>query len=341
MVNIGLDTKGNDNGASCFIEACLEVVKTERDVSFTIYGEKEEIKDLLRKVSRYKNVDLSSIRYNMDIVDSKETIEMNDHPVMALRTKKESSIVLATRDLIDGKIDCLISAGSTGALLAASQFYVKPIEGIDRTVVGTIIPTKNGKTMLLDMGANMDPKADWLYQYALIGNAYFKALYHVDRPTIGLLSVGVEENKGNALTIEAYKLLKNDPTINFIGNVEARDVSSGVCDVLICDGFSGNVLLKMYEGTAKTLFSLIKEALKSNMLSKLGALLIYPKLKSMLKRFDAKSYGGAPYLGCNKLIIKCHGNSEGKEVCNAIHQAKEYIENDVTSKIKEALPKKV
>lgn len=341
MVNIGLDTKGNDNGASCFVEACLEVLKTDRDISFTIYGVKEEIKDLLRKVSVYKNVDLSSTKYNVDIVESPETIEMNDHPVMALRSKKQSSIMLATNDLLNGKIDCLISAGSTGALLAASQFYIKTIDGIDRAVVGSIIPTKNGKTMLLDMGANMDPEPSWLYQYAIIGDAYYKSIFNIDRPTIGLLSVGVEENKGNNLVSETHKLLKADPTLNFIGNVEARDVSNGVCDVLICDGFSGNVLLKMYEGTAKTLFSIIKSELSSSIISKLGALLIYPKLKNMLKKFDAKSYGGAPYLGCNKLVIKCHGNSEEKEIYNAIYQAKEYIEKDVTNKIKSALLKKI
>lgn len=334
-MNIGLDVKGADNGARPHVMAVLKVCKNNKNYNFTLYGDEKETKALVEKEAKNYGVDLDYVFSKISIVNCPETIEMNEHPVLALRTKTKSSIVLAGDDLNNGKIDCIISAGSTGALLALSQFYIKTIEGIDRAVVGTIVPTKKGKTLILDMGANMDPKPEWLHQYASIANVYFKMMYKKDNPTIGLLSVGTEENKGNQLVNETYPLLKNDTRLNFIGNVEAREVASGVSDIIICDGFSGNVLLKMYEGTAKTLFSLIKDAIKSNPISLFGALFILPSLKGLLTKFDAKTYGGAPYLGCKKLIIKCHGNATEKEIEHAIYQAKDYIENNITEKIKE------
>lgn len=333
MLNIGLDLKGSDNGAMPFIMASLDVICKNNEITFTLYGVKDEVEDILLKQIIKRKLDKNIINSRYLIIDSKETIEMNDHPVLSLRTKTNSSIVKAGDDLCNDKIDCLISGGSTGALLALSQFYIKTIDGIDRAVVGTVVPTRVGMTLILDMGANMDPKAEWLHQYANIANIYFREMYNKPNPTIGLLSVGVEENKGNQLINDTYKLLKTDDRLNFIGNVEARDIPEGICDILVCDGFSGNVLLKMYEGVSKTLLSLIKEKLKSSIISKIGAIMILPSLKSLLKKFDAKSYGGAPFLGCKKLIIKCHGNCSNKEVYNAIYQAIDYLNNNITEKI--------
>ena len=236
MYNIGIDAMGGDNG----IEYCIDAVmlsKNDNDqVVFTLYGSEKEIREYIDS----KNYDLKYV----NIINCNEKIEMNDHPVFAIREKNDSSIVKASNMIKNKDIDAFISAGSTGALIAAAQFLVKPISGVDRPVLAAIVPTNKTPMLLIDSGCNVDSKPEWLYQYAKLANIYFTLMFEKINPIIGLLSVGVEENKGNRLTQETYKLLMQDKNLNFIGNVEARDLTYGVCDIVVTDGFAGNIFLK-------------------------------------------------------------------------------------------------
>lgn len=322
MIRIGLDAFGGDNGESEVIIAAENAIKQNDDITIYLFGDQDHLKSTNERII---------------IVDAKEKIEMNDHPVFALRSKTNSSIVIGGNYLKDGKIDAFISAGNTGALVALAQFYIKPIEGIDRPVVAAIVPTKENPMLLIDSGCNVDSKPEWLYTYAILGNIYIKEMLNIEKPRIGLLSVGTEENKGNTLTLSAYKLIKNNDSLNFIGNVEARDVPEGICDILVCDGFDGNVLLKTYEGTAKMLFSVLKKSILSSFVAKLGGFLIKPTLKSVLNKFDAKIYGGAPILGANGLIVKCHGNATNYELNVAVKQCYTLVKKDIISKIKKEI----
>lgn len=328
MYNIGIDAQGGDNGESVVLDAVIKSLEDFNDVKFYIFGLKSSIEEYLSK----NNVKISD--KNIEIIDCIDKIEMNDHPVFAMREKTNSSIVKAANMLKNNDIEAFISAGSTGALIAVAQFIVKPIEGVDRPVLGAVLPTIKRPLILADSGCNVDSKPEWLYQYAILANHYYKLMFNNERPTIGLLSVGTEENKGNNLTLETYKLIKNDSRLNFIGNVEARDLVYGVCDIVITDGFAGNVFLKTYEGTATMLLNLIKEQIKSSFISKIGGLLIKNSIKRMLLKYDASKYGGAPVLGANALILKCHGNSKFGELYTTIRQARDLIEKQFISNIK-------
>ena len=330
MIKIGIDASGGDNGEKEVIKAIINTMKNNTDIYIVVFGDEDIIKNEFEKENfRYED-------YNISIFDAKEKISMNDHPVMAIRTKKDSSIVKAGEALSSKNIDAFISAGNTGALVALAQFYLKPIKGVDRPVVGAIVPTDKSPMLLVDSGCNVDSKAEWLYQYAILANVYYKLMFKVENPTIGLLSVGTEENKGNDLTLSAYKLLKENESLNFIGNVEARDLVYGVCDILITDGFAGNVFLKTYEGTATLLLKLIKRQIMSSFTCKLGGILIKPALKKLLSKYDAKIYGGAPILGANGLIIKCHGNSTYIEYTYAIKQSCDLMKKNFNDVIKKS-----
>lgn len=331
MIRIGIDATSGDTGE---IEVCKAIVKSYSlysDVIYCIFGNEEIIRSCF---------DAISFNYNNDyikIYDAKEKIGMNDHPVFALRSKTESSIVKAGVALINNDIDVLISAGNTGALVALSQFYLKPINGVDRPAIATIVPTNRTPMLLIDSGCNVDSKPEWLFQYSKLANIYYKLMFNVDKPSIALLSVGTEENKGNALTLATYELLKSDKNLNFIGNVEARDLPMGACDIIVTDGFAGNVFLKTYEGTATLLIKLIKENIKSNLISMIGGLLIKNQIKKMLVKYDVNKYGGAPILGTNYLVIKCHGNAKVSEYTNTIKQAIDLIDNNIIDKIKNTM----
>ena len=331
MINVGIDASGGDNGSIPVCKAIASEINKNLNIKYFIFGDTDEINNSFKEVS----FDISNDR--IVIVDAKEKITMNDHPVFAIRSKKNSSIVKAGNALIDNEIDCFISAGNTGALVALAQFFLKPINGVDRPVVAAIIPTKNGMMLLIDSGCNVDSKPEWLYQYAKLANQYYKLMFNKESPKIGLLSVGVEPNKGNALTLETYKLLENNKNLNFIGNVEARDLVLGICDILITDGFAGNVFLKTYEGTATFILNLLKEEIMSSFVSKIGGLLIKPGLKKILNKYNAKIYGGAPILGTKKLVLKCHGNSTSEEYIYTIRQAYNLICNDIINKLIEGV----
>lgn len=329
MIKIGLDCFGSDKGHIIFLEALKDISFNDNNLSFYLYGNEKTIKDYI--------VNNNLNQTNINIIDCKEEILVSEHPVFALRTKKNSSLILAGNDLKNGVIDCLISAGSTGAVVALSQIYLNTLEGIKRPAIAALVPTLTNPMLLLDAGANVDPEPKWLYQYALLGNIYMKNILGVPNPKVGLLNIGVEEEKGNELTKATYKLLSNDNNINFVGNVEAREISKGVCDLLITDAFSGNVVLKMYEGVAKNLINVIKDSLKSNFIASIGGLLIKNTIKKSLKKFDASNYGGAPLIGSSKLIIKCHGSSDKSEIKNAIFEAKKFVEIDLISKFSDSL----
>lgn len=328
MFNIGIDAMGGDNGIEFCIDAVVTSLKNYNDITFTIFGNESDIKDALKS----KNCSDDRIK----IIHCNQKIEMNDHPVFAIREKTDSSIVKAANMIKNKEIDTFISAGSTGALIAIAQFIVKPINGVDRPVLAAIIPTNIGPMLLIDSGCNVDSKPEWLYQYAKLSNIYYKLMFDEDKPTIGLLSIGTEENKGNNLTKETHILLKEDSTLNFIGNVEARDLTYGVCDVVVTDGFAGNVFLKTYEGTATMLLKLIKEQIYSSFISKIGGLLIKPAMTKILSKYDATIYGGAPVLGANGLIIKCHGNSKKGEFVSSIRQARNLLNKDLIQNLNES-----
>lgn len=329
MINVGLDCLGSDKGQIIFLDAICSILNNDNSFHFFLYGKENEIKDYLIN----KKIDTDKIT----IIDSKEEILVSEHPVFALRTKPNSSLMLAKNDLLNNKIDCLISAGSTGAIVALAELYIKTIENVKRPTIAALIPTIKNPMLLIDAGANVDPEPKWLYQYAILGNVYMKNIFNIDNPRIGLLNIGVEESKGNELTKNTYNLLKQNKDINFVGNIEAREVTSGVCDLLITDAFSGNIVLKMYEGTAKNILSILKSIIKSNLLTLFAGLIIKKPLKNILKKFDVSNYGGAPLIGSNRLIIKCHGSSNSTEIKNAIYEAKTFIEKDLINKFSDSL----
>ena len=313
-MNIGIDAMGGDNGIEFCLDAVIESKINDKNISFTLFGNEKEITNYF--------ISKSASLVNINVINCNDKIEMNDHPVFAIREKIDSSIVKASNLIKSKDIDAFISAGSTGALIASAQFLVKPIQGVDRPVLGAIIPTSKNPMLLVDSGCNVDSKPEWLYQYSKLANIYYKLMFNTYNPTIGLLNIGVEENKGNNLTKETYKLLKEDLSLNFVGNVEARDLAYGICDIVVTDGFAGNVFLKTYEGTATLLLELIKNQIKSSLISMIGGALIKSTIKKLLTKYDATVYGGAPVLGSNGLIIKCHGNSKKGEFASAINQVK-------------------
>ena len=262
----------------------------------------------------------------VDIVPASEVIGFDEAPVQAVRQKKDASLVVALRLLKEGKAGAVVSAGHTGALMAGGLFSVGRIQGVDRPALSTVVPTRHGFAFLLDVGANADSSPENLLQFGQMGSIYAERVLGVNRPRVGLLSIGTEEEKGSKLTKAAYALLK-DSGVNFTGNVEARDILEGAADVVVADGFSGNVALKATEGAVSVLMGLIKEALTSSLTSKLGALLVKPALKGVAGRLDYAEYGGAPLLGLDGAIIKCHGSSRARAIRSGIRVARDYVQN--------------
>ncbi|MBL4930847.1 phosphate acyltransferase PlsX [Clostridium paridis] len=320
-----IDGMGGDNAPKAVVEGAVEAIKAFSDIEIYITGPAEK---LTKELENY-TYDKSKIK----VVDATEVISPNEHPVMALRKKKDSSMVKALNLVKSGDCDGIISAGSTGAFLAGCTLIVGRIPGIERPVLAPIMPGKNGNFMVIDAGANVDSKPHYLPQFALMGKVYYKSVTGVNEPSVGLINIGTEEEKGNELTKAAYPLLKNTD-INFVGNVEPREAPKGDVNVLVCDGFVGNTLLKTYEGVASTLLNMLKDEIKASTIGKIGALFLLPVFKKLQKKFDYKEEGGAPFLGVQGICIKAHGSSDGKAFKNAIRQAKIFYENDILSKIK-------
>lgn len=329
LVRIAVDANGGDHAPDIVIEACLQALHEDNNIYIILFGNTELINSKL--------VDRSYDKNRLELVDAKEIIENTESPVMAIRKKSESSIVKGLYYVKDGKADAFVSAGSTGAVLAGGTLIIGRIKGIDRPALATMLPTQKGVSLLLDIGANVDSKPQYLHQFAKMGSIYYESFMKVSKPTVGLINNGAEEEKGNNLTKEVYGLLKNDPSLNFIGNIEGRDISAGMANIMIADGFVGNAILKHTEGLALTLIAQIKAAITSTWYSKLGALLIKKPLKKMLKSFDYTEYGGAPLLGLEGLVVKAHGSSNAKAFKNAILQCKTFSDEKVNDKIKQHL----
>ncbi|MCL7746430.1 phosphate acyltransferase PlsX [Halalkalibacter alkaliphilus] len=326
-MNISIDAMGGDHSPKAQVEAAQNAIKSFPELNITLVGNEEEIKKHITNDKR------------ITILHTTEKIEDTDQPTTAVRRKKDSSMVLSVREVKEGRADACISAGNTGALMTAGLLHVGRIKGIDRPALSPMLPTLDGKGfLLLDVGANMDAKPEHLQQYAIIGKTYMEMVRNVNNPRVGLLNVGTEDGKGNELTKAAFPLLKSSD-INFIGNVEARDLLSGVADVVVCDGFSGNLVLKSVEGTAGTLFSLLKKELTSSFVNKLAAGVLKSSLRGIKSQLSYSEYGGAGLYGLRAPVIKAHGSSDATAVFHAIRQAKEMVEHQVVTIIKNEVAK--
>ena len=328
---VAVDAMGGDNAPVEIVKGCVEAVK-----------EREDIKVLLVGLADVVQAELTKYTYPTDrieVVPASQVIETAEPPVMAIRKKKDSSIVVALKLVKEGKADGFVSAGSSGAVLVGGQVIVGKIKGVERAPLAPLIPTKKGVSLLIDCGANVDARSSHLVQFAKIGSIYMENVMGVKNPRVGLVNIGAEEEKGNALVKETFPLLKECKELNFIGSVEARDIPQGVCDVIVCEAFVGNVILKLYEGVGATLISKVKQGMMTSLRSKIGALLVKPALKETLKSFDASQYGGAPLLGLNGLVVKTHGSSKAVEVKNSILQCVQFTKQEINQKIRENIIK--
>ncbi len=328
-VNIAVDAMGGDEAPGEIIKGVIEAVNQRKDIKIFLAGQEKVIKEELMKYSYTTE--------QIEVVNAEEVIETSEPPVMAVRKKKNSSIVTALQLVKQGRCDAFVSAGSTGAVLVGGQLIVGRIKGIERPPLAPLIPTKEGVALLIDCGANVDARSSHLVQFAKMGSLYMEHIIGIKNPKVAIVNIGAEEEKGNALVKETFPLLKNCPDINFIGSIEARDIPGGKADVIVCEAFVGNVILKLYEGVGAALLSKVKEGMMSTLRSKIGALLVKPALKKTLKTFDASEYGGAPLLGLNGLVVKTHGSSKAHEIANSIIQCVLFKEQKINDKIREKI----
>ena len=325
-MRVVVDAFGGDNAPLEIIKGAAAASK-EYDVDITLTGKKEIIESLIKE----KGIEFAG---DLKIVHTEDVITMHDDPTTILKSNKNSSMGLAFCELVNGDADAFVSAGSTGAIVVGGTLLVKRIKGIKRPALGGFIPSPNGHYMLMDMGANSECRPEMLSQFGVMASVYLEKVEGIKEPKIGLLNIGTEDTKGDELRLEAYKLLSDAP-INFVGNVESREMPKGVCDAVITDGFTGNIALKLIEGTSTTLFKLVKEKLYKNILNKLAALIIKKDLYSLKSMMDSSEVGGAPLLGVSKPVIKAHGSSNAKAIKNAIRVAITFAEKDVIGTISE------
>ena len=324
-----LDAMGGDHSPGEMVLGAVNAVKEKDNLFVYIVGPSDRIQAELDKCEYPKD--------QIEIVHASDEITCHDAPVQAIRGKKDSSMVVGLRMVREGKADGFVSAGNSGAVLVGGQVLVGKMKGIERAPLAPIVPTLKGVSLLVDCGANVDAKPSNLVQFAQMGSIYMENALKIERPTVGILNIGAEEEKGNALVKETYPLLKECKDINFIGSVEARDFIYGAADVVVTEAFAGNVMLKTIEGVASGLFKLIKNSITATPVSTIGAALVKPQLKNVAKIFDATEYGGAPLLGLNGLVVKIHGNASHKEVKNALFQVEMFRSQDVNGKIREQL----
>lgn len=324
---VAVDAMGGDNAPGEIVKGAVEAVQTRDDIKVILVGLQDKIEQELEKYT-YPKV-------QVEIVPATEVIETAEPPVLAIRKKKDSSIVVALKLVKEGKADAFVSAGSSGAVLVGGQVIVGKIKGIERAPLAPLIPTKKGVSLLIDCGANVDARSSHLVQFAKMGSIYMEHVLGVEKPKVAIVNIGAEEEKGNALVKETYPLLKECKDINFVGSIEARDIPNGDVDVIVCEAFVGNVILKLYEGLSSTLIGVIKTGLMSTLKSKIGAALALPSLKKTLKSFDASEYGGAPLLGLKGLVVKTHGSAKSKEVKNSIIQCVTFTEQRINHKIQQ------
>ena len=328
-VRVAVDAMGGDNAPKEVIKGAVEAVNAKEEIQLILVGVEDKIKQELANYTYPKE--------RIRVVHATEIITTEESPVMAIRKKKDSSIVVAMNMVKNKEADAFVSAGSSGAILAGGQLIVGRIKGIERPPLAPLIPTEKGVSLLIDCGANVDARASHLVQFAKMGSIYMEYVVGIKNPKVAIVNIGAEEEKGNALVKETFPLLKQCPEINFIGSIEAREIPSGYADVIVCEAFVGNVILKLYEGVGSTFKKMVINALKSTTLSKIGALFVKSAVKDTLKSFDASDYGGAPLLGLNGLVVKTHGNAKMKEIRNSIMQCVIFKEQQINEKIKERI----
>lgn len=327
-LKIAIDGMGGDHAPFSTVKGIVDAIN-EYGADIIVTGDKAVLEKEFQKYSYDKG--------KLEIVHTTQVVTNDDKPVKAVKGKKDSSMMVALELVKEKKADAAVSAGNTGALLAGGLLVIGRISGVDRPALCTALPSKKGFTLLLDAGANADCKPLNLSQFGIMGSIYAKQVLGVKSPTVAIVNVGSEEGKGNELTKAAYELLKEESRINFVGNVEAREIPDGKADVVVCDGFTGNVILKLIEGVADFLMGKLKNVFMSGLLSKLAALLVKDGLKQMKSELDYSEYGGAPFVGVDGALIKAHGSSDAKAVKNAIRYAMKYVDGNVVEEIKNSL----
>lgn len=326
-MKIIVDAFGGDNAPLAVLQGAEKAVN-ELNVQIILTGNKE----IIEKTAKENNISLN----NIEIEHTVEIMDMHDQPTEIIKSKKNTSLGLGLQLLAEDKGDAFVSAGSTGAIVAGGSLIVKRLKGVKRAAIGTVLPTKNGQVLLMDCGANSECRPEMLAQFGVMASAYLEGVMGVKNPKIALLNIGTEETKGGELQLESYKLLK-ESSINFIGNVESRDLPNPPCDAIITDGFTGNISLKLFEGVASNLMSMLKKALTSNLKTKIASMFILPQLKGLKSKFNYEEIGGAVLLGVKKPVIKAHGSSNSEAIKNAIKQAKITVENNVIGNISKGL----
>ena len=326
---IAIDAMGGDNAPAEIIKGAIEAINERADIKLRLFGDKDKIETELNKYTYNKE--------QIGITHTTEEISCNEAPAMAIKKKKDSSLVVAIKSVKSGECDAIVSAGSSGAILVGGQVLIGKGKGVKRAPLAPLTPTAKGVSLLIDCGANVDARPEHLLQFAQMGSIYMEHVVGIKNPRVGIVNIGVEEEKGNALVKETYPLLKENPYINFVGSIEAREIPNGAADVVVCEAFVGNVILKLYEGVGATLISKVKQGMMTSLRSKIGALLVKPALKETLKSFDASEYGGAPLLGLKGLVVKTHGSSKANEFKNSILQCISFSEEKIPQKVQEHL----
>ncbi|MCD8154005.1 MAG: phosphate acyltransferase PlsX [Clostridiales bacterium] len=333
-VKVVVDAMGGDNAPAEPVKAAVEAATQRQNIQVILAGRKDVIEQELAKYPDYP-------RERISVYHASEVIETAEPPVAAIRKKKDSSIVAGMNLVRRQEADAFVSSGSTGAVLVGGQVLVGRLKGVQRPPLAPLIPTQKGVSLLIDCGANVDARPSHLVQFAQMGSIYMEHVMGIQKPRVAIVNIGAEEEKGNALVKETFPLLKACEDIHFIGSIEARDIPAGGADVIVCEAFVGNVILKLYEGLGGTMISMIKEGMMGSARSKVGALLVKPALKETLKSFDATRYGGAPLLGLRGLVVKTHGSAKSTEIRNAIFQCGQFREQRINEKIGDFLVKAV
>lgn len=330
LVKVVVDAMGGDNAVAEPVKGTVEAAKERNDIRIIFTGKEDLIKKELEKYPDYP-------KDRIEIVNTTEVIETAEPPVFAIRKKKDSSIVVGLNMVKKQEADAFVSSGSTGAVLVGGQVIVGRSKGVERPPLAPLIPTLDGVSLLIDCGANVDARPSHLVQFAKMGSIYMEHVMGIKNPRVAIVNNGAEEEKGNALVKETFPLLKECKGINFIGSIEARDIPYGYADVIVCEAFVGNVILKLYEGVGGALIKKVKQGMMTSLRSKIGALLVKPALKETLKSFDASEHGGAPLLGLKGLVVKTHGSAMAVEIKHAIFQCVQFKQQKINEKIAERI----